>query len=150
MGLKKQPTIANSSTEAEYKAIANTTCELLWIQFLLKKLGIFSPNPPTLWCDNLGVTYLSVNPVLYACTKYVELNDNFMRDLVAAKTLQVSFTSSKNQIADILAKPLATSRFLLLRSKLIICSVPLEARGAITENTSSRKSKECSNDNKIH
>jgi hypothetical protein len=39
--VKKQPTVSRSSTESEYKALANATVELLWIQSLLKELGIF-------------------------------------------------------------------------------------------------------------
>jgi hypothetical protein len=38
---KKQPTISRSSTEAEYKAIANDTAELIWIQALFRELGLF-------------------------------------------------------------------------------------------------------------
>ncbi|KAF5470759.1 hypothetical protein F2P56_011250 [Juglans regia] len=130
-GSKKQPTIARSSTEAEYKVVANTTCELLWIQSLLKELEIFLPDPPTLWCDNLAATYLSVNPVLHSRTKHVELDFYFVRDRVATKTLTVSFVPGKDQVADILTKPLSTVRFNLLRSCLTISPVPVGARGAI-------------------
>ncbi|XP_035547429.1 uncharacterized mitochondrial protein AtMg00810-like [Juglans regia] len=45
---KKQSTIASSSTEAEYKALANTAAELLWFQSLLEELDVFLPKPPTL------------------------------------------------------------------------------------------------------
>ncbi|XP_055962301.1 uncharacterized mitochondrial protein AtMg00810-like [Mercurialis annua] len=37
---KKQPTISRSSTVAEYRALASTTAELVWIQFLLRDIGI--------------------------------------------------------------------------------------------------------------
>ncbi|KAF5458503.1 hypothetical protein F2P56_022526 [Juglans regia] len=108
-GLKqKQPTIARSSTEAEYKAFANTARELIWLQSLFGQLGLFLPDPPTLWCDNLGATYMSVNPMLHSCTKHVELDYYFVRDRVAAKSLKVAFVSSKYQIADIFTKPLST------------------------------------------
>jgi hypothetical protein len=37
---KKQATVSRSSTEAEYKALANATAEVMWIQKLLDELGI--------------------------------------------------------------------------------------------------------------
>ncbi|KAB1222289.1 hypothetical protein CJ030_MR2G016170 [Morella rubra] len=45
---QKETTIARSSIEAEYKAVANATCELLWIQSLPRDLGIFISFPPIL------------------------------------------------------------------------------------------------------
>jgi hypothetical protein len=49
----------------------------------------------------------SVNPVLHSRTKRVELGFHFVRERVAAKTLKVAFVSSKDQVADILTKPLS-------------------------------------------
>ena len=62
---RKQPTVSRSSTEAEYKAIANATAELMWIQSLLKELKISCPPKASIWCDNIGATYLSctVTPI---------------------------------------------------------------------------------------
>jgi histone deacetylase 1/2 len=63
---KKQPTVSRSSTEAEYKALANATAEMIWVQKLLNELGVRHPPKARLWCDNLGATYLSANPVFHA------------------------------------------------------------------------------------
>lgn len=90
---------------------------------------------PTLWYDNLGATYFSVNPVLDARTKHVESDYHFVRERMAAKTLQVSFVSSKYQIADILTKLLANLQFLQLRSSLTFVRCHLN-RGAVKEKTS--------------
>ena len=51
---KKQPTVSRSSTEAEYKALANGAAEAIWVESLLKELGVSQQRTAILWCDNLG------------------------------------------------------------------------------------------------
>ena len=53
---KKQPTVSRSSTEAEYKALANGAAEAIWIDSVLTELGVPRQRTPILWCDNLGAT----------------------------------------------------------------------------------------------
>lgn len=50
---RKQATVSRSSTEAEYKALANATAEVLWIQTLLQELGVKAPRSAKIWCDNI-------------------------------------------------------------------------------------------------
>lgn len=83
-GSKKQPTIARSSTEAEYKFVANATCEILQLQPLLKDLGIGISEPPTLQCDNINATYRSLNPELHSMIKHVDLDYHFVHEKVTA------------------------------------------------------------------
>jgi hypothetical protein len=128
---RKQPTVSRSSTEAEYHSLANTTAELQWLQSLLKELGIFLSSPPTLWCDNLGATYLTANPMFHARTKHIEIDFHFVRDKVASKNLVVCFISTKDQKADIFTKPLVSIRFATLRTNLSIIDMPLSLRGHI-------------------
>ena len=91
---KKQPTVSCSSIEAEYRALANAAIELAWLQSLLQELQVYLPNPPTLWCDNISATYLTVNPVFHAQTKHIEIDLHFVRDKVAFGSLHVKFIAS--------------------------------------------------------
>jgi histone deacetylase 1/2 len=103
---RKQATVSRSSTEAEYKALANATAEMIWIEALLRELGVQLKEKPCLWCDNLGATYLSANPVFHARTKHIEIDFHFVRERVANKKLRVKFVSSKDQVADGFTKAL--------------------------------------------
>jgi hypothetical protein len=119
-GSKKQPTVARSSTEAEYKALAVTSSEVMWLQYLLAELQVSISSPPLLWCDNIGASFLASNPMINARTKHVEVDYHFVRERVANKSLLIHFLSSKDQIADVFTKPLASPRFTLLSSKLTV------------------------------
>jgi len=68
----KQCTVAHSSTEAEYKALLDGIAKVIWLQYLLSDLHITTSFSPTIWHDNLGDTYLSVNPCrcIYQATFY--------------------------------------------------------------------------------
>lgn len=123
---RKQPTVSRSSTKAEYKALANGTAEATWIQSLLKELGVVQSRAPVLWCDNLGATYLTANPVFHARTKHIEVDFHFVREKVAMGALDVRFISSNDQVADGLTKP--TTKYMLdkLRNNLNLVMVKIE------------------------
>lgn len=132
---RKQPTVSRSSTEAEYKAIANATAEVTWIQSLLKELGVVQRTAPTLWCDNLGATFLTANPVFHARTKHIEIDFHFVREKVAAGALQVRFISSADQIADIFTKALPRDAFVRLKYDLNLYSTRCDQGGMLNNHT---------------
>ncbi|XP_028095340.1 uncharacterized protein LOC114295309 [Camellia sinensis] len=82
---KKQPTVSRSSTEAEYRALAQTSAELSWLGMLLWDLHI-PLDPPTLWCDNLSAIALSSNPIFHARSKHIEVDCHFVRERIASKS----------------------------------------------------------------
>lgn len=119
----KQKSVARSSTEAEYRALASAAAELAWIQSLLHEMLLpLSSSPPTLYCDNVGATYLSANPVFHSRMKDSAIDFHFVRERVKNGLLRVLHVSSADQLADALTKPLPKTRFLALRHKLCVSS----------------------------
>ncbi|CAL9006485.1 unnamed protein product, partial [Prunus brigantina] len=55
---KKQGSVSRSSTEAEYKALANASADVVWIRQLLVDLHVYLSEPPILYCDNLSALAL--------------------------------------------------------------------------------------------
>ena len=119
---RKQATVSRSSTEAEYKSLANATAELIWVEALLQELGVKMKERPCLWCDNLGATYLSANPVFHARTKHIEIDFYFVRERVANKSLEVKFISSKDQVADGFTKALPIKLLEEFKRNLNMCT----------------------------
>jgi histone deacetylase 1/2 len=103
----------------------------MWIQALLRELGLFLRRPPSLWCDNIGATYLSVNPVFHARTKHIEIDYHFVREQVAKKALEIRHISTHDQLADVLTKPLMIQQFERFCSDLNVFRT-FRSRGMLT------------------
>lgn len=135
----KQPTVSRSSTKAstkaEYRNLALTCTELFWLQYLLCELRVPSPNPLTLWCDNIGATFLAANPMFHARTKHVEIDYHFVREKITSKDLSVCFVCSNDQLVDFFTKSPPSPRFNSLRTKLIVASALLACGGYYNTDT---------------
>ena len=58
---EKQPSVSLSSTKAEYKALCNATCEVVWLRRILEDIGKQQINPTILKCDNQSTIKLAHN-----------------------------------------------------------------------------------------
>ncbi|XP_038976116.1 uncharacterized mitochondrial protein AtMg00810-like [Phoenix dactylifera] len=115
---KKQPTIARSSTEAEYRALAITSTEIIWLRRLLSEFHISPTTPTALLCDNVSALALAANPVFHARTKHIEIDYHFIREKVNSGEIKLSHISSIDQPADLFTKAHSSQRHHLLCSKL--------------------------------
>ncbi|GMJ03321.1 hypothetical protein HRI_004001300 [Hibiscus trionum] len=115
---RKQRAVSRSTAELEYRSLADTSAEVLWIRSVLTEMGIHLPDVPIIWCDNTSTVSMAANPTLHAKTKHVDLDLHFVREKVATGSLQVNYVPAHCQLADIFTKPSAVQHFEDLRRKL--------------------------------
>ena len=128
---KKQPTVSRSSCESEYRALANTAAEIIWVTHLLRELHVLPSGRPTLLCDNRSALFLSQNPISHKRAKHIDIDYHFVRELVLSGKLHTRYISTHLQLADIFTKSLPRPLFEEFRSKLRVGPPPLRLRGDI-------------------
>uniref|UniRef100_A0A2N9FV65 Reverse transcriptase Ty1/copia-type domain-containing protein n=1 Tax=Fagus sylvatica TaxID=28930 RepID=A0A2N9FV65_FAGSY len=78
---KKQSVVTRSSTEAEYRALTDTTAELLWLHWLLQDLGIDCSTAVPIHCDNRSAIQIAHNDLADIFTKLMP--PGRFRDLIS-------------------------------------------------------------------
>jgi histone deacetylase 1/2 len=96
-----------------------------------KETRRFQSRAPTLWCDDLGTTFLIANPMFHARKKHIEIDFHFVREKVSARALKVQFISSRDQLADIFTKALNRDVFDRLKFELCLASTCLDRGGLL-------------------
>lgn len=107
---RKQPTVAISTTEAEYMSLAAATQEAIWLRDLLYELMCKKEEvPPTkIFCDNKSAIELSKTGNYKPRTKHIDVKHHFVREKLIDNTINIQHISSKEMVADILTKSLPT------------------------------------------
>jgi len=119
---KRQLTISLSSTEAEYRAAAMVAQECAWLAQLLKYLHKSTNDSVMLKCDNLSAIRLAENSVFYVRTKNMEVHYHFIREKVLQGEINMEYTRTKDQVADIFTRALSYTKFDELRASLEMMS----------------------------
>jgi hypothetical protein len=115
---KRQPTIALSTTEAEYMAASNATKEAIWLRVLLEDLGFPQVSTTTLHADNLGCIALTNGTVTHSHAKHINIRYHFICERVANSEINLQYVSTKEMLADILMKQLPCEAFERYRKAL--------------------------------
>ena len=124
---KRQDTTSRSSTEVEYRCVANVVAETSWLRNLLHEL-LYPPLSATLvYCDNVSVVYLSSNLVQHQRTTHIEIEIYFVRNKVALGQVRVLHVPSSYQYAYNFTKGFSSQLFLDFRN---VCSrTPIPTAG---------------------
>ena len=103
---KHQPTMALSSTEAEYMAATQATKEAIWLHQLLSKLRHPQKGATIIFEDNSGCIELAKNPIHHARTKHIDIQHHFVREKVLLGKVKLVHCSTNEQLANIMTKAL--------------------------------------------
>ena len=137
---KRQPTVALSSCEAEYMAVAAAMQSILWLQNILGEIGFTElgsasskthtaasastlsslvTRTPTLFNDNQSTIAMSTNDVYHQRSKHINLRYHFVREAIAAGQVHLEWCSTREQLADVLTKSLSPSLYTRIRDVLV-------------------------------
>ena len=100
---KRQPTVAASTSEAEYMAAAAAVKEGLWLRKLLADLDI-PTGTISIMADNQSAIKLLRNPISSIRSKHIDVVHHFARERVMRKEVAFHYVKTQDMVADVLTK----------------------------------------------
>jgi len=101
---KKQTAVSRSSAEAELRALATTTAEIVWLRWLLADFGVSCDAATPLLCDSTAAIQIANDPVKHELTKHIGVDAFFTRSHCHQKTIALRYVPSELQLADFFTK----------------------------------------------
>jgi len=110
---RKQSSVALSSTEAEYMALAEACQEAMWLNQLLIDLNQSSVST-TIFEDNQSCLKILESERANLRTKHIDTKFHFVRDLFVKGIFSFVYCPTECMVADLLTKPLQAIKTLKL------------------------------------
>nr|KYP62382.1 Retrovirus-related Pol polyprotein from transposon TNT 1-94 [Cajanus cajan] len=102
-----QPSVALSTTEAEYMALTEAAKEGIWLRGLISDLGI-NQEHADIYCDSLSAICLTKDQVHHDRTKHIDVRYHFIR---SERRIKVHKISTLHNPADMFTKPVPKRKF---------------------------------------
>lgn len=115
--------MTHSSVESEYRAMAQATCELMWVRHLLAEIRLGESSPMQLWCDNEAAIHIASKPVFHERTKHIEVDCHFVRKKIQQKLIVTNHVRTGEQLAYIFTKALARGQTDYICDKLDMLNI---------------------------
>jgi hypothetical protein len=114
-----QPTVALSTSEAEYMALCATVMEATYLKQLLFDIGIDQSKPITIYEDNQSCIAMARNPINHSRTKHINIRFHYVREQVKKETIKLEYLPTEGQVADMLTKGLPKTRLMIIRGLIM-------------------------------
>eukprot|EP00253_Pinus_taeda_P026337 PITA_26337 len=123
---RKQKSVALSLAEAEYMAASTVSCEAIWLRKLFVNLFRRMMKATRIMCDNQSCIKFSENPVYHDRSNHIDIWCHFVRHCVQRGAVQLSYTATGEQVANILTKALRRTKFDYFREKMGMIKNPFQ------------------------
>jgi hypothetical protein len=114
---RKQSSVAQSTTKAEYVAAASCCSQILWIVQIMRDYEVTYKSVPLMW-DSSSDICLAQNPAFHERAKHIKVKHHFLRDHVEKVDIEMKYNDIERQLADVFTKPLDATCFAFLRGEL--------------------------------
>ncbi|KAL6227016.1 hypothetical protein ACLB2K_000975 [Fragaria x ananassa] len=121
----EQPIVTLSTTEAEFVAVVSCACQAMWMRKILREVNHAQIGGTVLMCDNISAIKSFKNSVFHGRTKHIRVRYHFLRDLTKEVIVQLVFCGSRDQLAELMTKPLKLEAFQKLHEELRVCAAPV-------------------------
>jgi hypothetical protein len=101
---------ATGAMEAEYMAMSNCSHQVVWIKTLMEEVGIML-KAILLYGDNQGAIFIASNPVQESCTKHIDIRYHYIREVIAAKKVDLMYVPGEMNPTDMFTKNLGKLKF---------------------------------------
>jgi hypothetical protein len=105
-----------STAEAEYVALTEAVKEGLWIRNLLQELNV--KIELNIYMDNTAAIAMAQSSAINRRTKYIDARYHKVRELVESGVVNLFYTQSNDNLADIFTKNLPPNAFMEIRRDL--------------------------------
>jgi len=126
---RKQNRVTLSTCESEYYALADATTEVMHLRSFLDELGYTQEESTPIYCDNAATVMVSNGNKISTKLKHVAVRYHFLRNEVTSGTINPTWISTQEQLADMMTKSLDYPLLSRFRNQILATTGVVTAPG---------------------